>query len=126
MASSTISLLPETQDLSFYCGDGVQLQLVVSNGAGGPVNLTGTLKAEIRESRANPAVKATFATNITDAANGIAIISLTGVQTASLHGSPTPIEKFSGVWDLQWTPQGSEPVTILQGKVESSLDVTRS
>jgi len=126
MASAPISLLPETQDLKLYGGDGVQLQLVVSNGAGAPINLTGTLKAEIRESRVNPAIKATFATDITDAANGIALISLTGAQTASLHGSPAPIEKFTGVWDLQWTPQGAEPRTILQGSVESNLDVTRS
>ena len=126
MASSPISLLPATQDLKLYGGDGVQLQLIVSNGAGQPINLTGTLKAEIRESRVNPAIKATFTTDITDAANGVALVSLTGAQTASLHGSPNPIEKFSGVWDLQWTPQGSEPVTILQGAVESNLDVTRS
>lgn len=125
MAQGPISLLPQVQDLKFYGGDGVQLQLVVSTKAGTPVNLTGAIVAQIRESRINPSVKASFATAITDAVGGIARLSLTGVQTASLHGSPNPIEKFSGVWDVQWTPTGSEPVTILQGSVESSLDVTR-
>ena len=125
MASPPISLLPETLDLKIYGGDGVRLKLIVSNGVGDPINLAGTIAAEIRESRVNPTAKATFAVDITDAAGGIAYISLTGAQTASLHGSPNPLERFTGVWDVQWTPQGDEPVTILQGAVESSLDVTR-
>ena len=125
MAQSPISLLPETLDLKIYGGDGVRLRLVVTSPDGQPVNLTGEIAAEIRESRINPTSKATFAVEITDAAGGIAYISLTGDQTAALHGLPSPIERFTGVWDVQWTPDGAEPVTILQGSVESSLDVTR-
>lgn len=125
MATSPISLLPETLDLKLYGGDGVRLKLLVSDGAGGAIALTGTLAAQIRESRVNPTIKATFAVDITDVAGGIAYISLTGAQTAGLHGNGD-LERFTGVWDVQWTPDGTEPVTILQGGIESSLDVTRS
>lgn len=125
MAQAPISLLPETLDLKLYGGDGVQLRLVVTDSLGEPVNLTGAIAAQIRDSRVNPTPKVSFATQITDAEGGIAVISLTGVQTASLHGS-AGIERFTGVWDVQWTPVGAEPVTIIQGAVESSLDVTRA
>jgi hypothetical protein len=125
MPTPHISLVPQALAIKLYGGDGVQFRLVVTTGSGSPVNLTGDITAQIRESRVNPAVMAAFATEIEDAANGIVLISLTGAQTADLHANGS-LERFIGVWDVQWTPQGAEPVTILQGNVESSLDVTRS
>ena len=125
MAQAPISLLPETLDLKIYGGDGVRLKLVVTTPDLQPVDLTGEIAAQIRESRVNPTPKVSFATEITDAPGGIVYISLTGDQTASLHGG-AGLERFTGVWDVQWTPADSEPVTILQGGVESSLDVTRA
>jgi hypothetical protein len=125
MATSPISLLPETQDLNLYGGDGVELRITV-NDAGGAVPLTGTVDAQIRASRVNPAKLADFAADLSQSASGIVILSLTGAQTAALHGLPgTPAERFTGVWDVQWTPTGEEPITLLQGAVESNLDVTR-
>ena len=47
-----------------------------------------------------------------------ATLSLTGEQTAELG-------EFKGAWDVQWSPNGSEPVTIVQGKATCALDVTR-
>jgi hypothetical protein len=125
MAQAPISLLPETLDLKLYGGDGVRLRLVVTNPQGGAINLDGTIAAQIRASRTNSTIRASFTTEITDAPGGIAYISLTGAQTADLHSGGS-VERFTGVWDVQWTPQGSEPITILQGAVESNLDVTRS
>lgn len=125
MAQSPISLQPQSQDLKLYGGDGVALRLLVTNTLGVAIDLTGEILAEIRQSRVNPSVAATFAADLTDAADGIAVITLAGVDTAALHGDTTPVERFTGVWDVQWTPQGDEPVTIIQGNVESLLDVSR-
>jgi hypothetical protein len=126
MASKTISLIPESVDLKLYGGDGVELEINVSNGSVAPFPLTGEVAAQIRTSRVNPAATADFAVDMSDADNGRVIISLTGEQTAALHGTPNPIEKYTGVWDVQWTPDsGRSPVTLVQGAVESSLDVTR-
>jgi hypothetical protein len=125
-SSSPISLVPETQDLKLYAGDGVELLLSVSNSVD-PVELTGTIAAQIRSSRADSTILAEFGVDITDAPNGLATLSLSGDQSRALHGDPeTPLEKFTGVWDVQWTPDGGEPETLVQGSVESNLDVTRS
>lgn len=121
-----ISLVPEILDLSLYGGDGVELRLVVTDTGGAPVSLTGTIDAQVRSTRTTSAEAAVFDADLTDADTGVVILSLTGAQTEALHGDPdTPTERFVGVWDVQWTPQGSEPVTLIQGKVESALDVTR-
>ena len=126
MAQPPISLLPESLNLSLYGGDGVELRLSVTDSLGMPIELTGTIDAQIRSSRPNSEIITAFNTDITDPANGIVILSLTGTQTESLHGDDaSPMERFSGVWDIQWSPAGGEPVTLLQGVVESSLDVTR-
>lgn len=121
-----IDLVPESLDLKLYGGDGVELRLTVTNTIGDPIPLTGAINAQIRSTRSNNAALATFATDLTDGATGIVILSLTGDQTEALHGSiTTPSEHFSGVWDVQWTPQGGQPVTIVMGAVDSQLDVTR-
>jgi hypothetical protein len=121
-----ISLVPQILDLSLYGGDGVQLRLVVTDSGGAEVSLTGTIDAQIRSSRTSSTEAAVFDADLTDADTGIVILSLTGDQTEALHGDVNfPSERFSGVWDVQWTPAGSEPVTLIQGKVESALDVTR-
>ena len=121
-----ISLVPEILDLSLYGGDGVELRLVVTDTGGEPVDLTGTIDAQIRSTRTSSTESAVFDADLTDSDTGVVILSLTGAQTEGLHGNPnTPSERFSGVWDVQWTPQGAEPVTLIQGKVESALDVTR-
>jgi len=127
MPTASISLIPEKVDLTLYGGDGVELEINVTNGVAGPLPLTGEVAAQIRGSRVNPNVSADFAVDLADADNGIVLISLTGSQTAALHGtSGAPIEKFTGVWDVQWTPDtGRSPVTLVQGNVESNLDVTR-
>lgn len=127
MPPTTISLIPQVQDLKLYGGDGADLQITVSNGAG-PIDLTGAVDAQIRASRVGSQVLASFTADTTDAANGIVYLSLNGSDTADLHDPKNDgvlTESFKGVWDMQWTPVDGEPITILQGAVESSLDVTR-
>jgi hypothetical protein len=122
-----ISLVPQSLDLSLYGGDGVELRMTVTDSLGQPVPLTpGAIDAQIRTSRTSDPVMVSFTADLTDGATGVVILSLSGSQTELLHGDPAlPSERFSGVWDVQWTPQSGQPITLIQGKVESALDVTR-
>ena len=122
MAASKISLIPSLLDLELYAGDGVQLVLGLTNGSGGPLSVTGAVKAQIRANRADVAAATEFAADLTNGATGTVILSLTGIQTASLVQGAT---KFEGVWDMQWTKAGGEPVTVLQGAITCDPDVTR-
>lgn len=124
---TSVSLLPQKLDLDLYCGDGIRLRLHVRDTTGAPIPLSGLLTAQIRVSRKDPTVKVPFEAEITDAQAGEAVLTLTGEDTSSLHGDGSGglIEKFSGVWDVQWSPEDNEPVTLFQGSVESVLDVTR-
>lgn len=181
-AALTISLTPQVVSLSLYAGDGVSLRLVATDSLGVPIDLTGTVTAQIRESRTADLSLADFTVDLTDAIDGIVMLTLDGTQTAALHDDPTPLTNapsikgsvatvgdlppsgnttgdnyiveadehtyswdgsqwvdqgpapklpplpaFEGVWDVQWTPGAGElPVTLVQGSVESSLDVTRA
>lgn len=118
-----INLQPQVLDLALYAGDGVEFRLVCTNSAGAPIDVNGAVKAQVRVERLteDPPL-AQFAVNTTDAYQGIIILSLTGQQTQDLVGTSG---KFSGVWDIQWTPSGKQPRTLCQGKVECVADVTR-
>lgn len=117
-----IDLSPAVIDLVLYAGDGVSFRLVVKDGDEVPVPLTGSMIAEIRVKRPDPdPASAEFAIDLTDAADGIVRLSLTGEQTQAL----APTKDFKGVWDIQWTPDGAQPRTFCQGKVECGVDVSR-
>ncbi len=118
MAKQTITYDPQVLDLVLYAGDGTNFRLVVTDSAGAPVELTGTMLAQIRSTRdeIDPPDQV-FNIDLTGASEGIAVLSLTGDQTQELG-------KYSGVWDLQWTATDAEPMTICQGKVECNLDVS--
>ena len=117
-----LSFIPQTLNLELYAGDGAGIRVNIKDSALEPLPLTGTMKAQIRASReaADPAL-VDFDVDLTDFEDGIVLISVTGEDTHSLI---TGTQKFTGVWDLQWTPTGSEPVTLLQGPVECYPDVT--
>lgn len=123
MASKQINLVPESVDLYLYAGDGVDIPITVADGAGAPVDLSGAVSAQIRETKltVDPPI-AVFSVNAVDAYLGKVILSLTGEQTTELLGETG---RFVGVWDVQWTPSGLQPRTLCQGRVECVLDVTR-
>lgn len=122
MAKKKLSFIPQILDLSLYAGDGAGIRFTITDSTGAPLPLTGEMKAEIRANReADDPALATFAIDLTDFAAGIVLISLTGDQT---HALITGNETFVGVWDLEWTPVGDEPATLVQGKVECYPDVT--
>ena len=128
---ANISIQPPVLDLSFYAGDGIAFKLLCKDDAEPPVpvNVTGAIEAQIRIDRTledPPVVE--FSSDVTQAAQGIIILSLTGAQTQPLvtHASVKPGSgKFVGVWDVQWTKAGAEPRTLCQGKVECLADVSR-
>lgn len=122
MAKQTITYVPQVLDLVLYAGDGAKFRLVVTDTAGAPVNLTGTMIAQVRVAREDvDPPKAEFTIDLSEATDGVATLELTGLQTHSLI---TDAEKFIGVWDLEWTATDDEPMTLCQGKVECDPDVS--
>lgn len=122
MAKKVLSFIPQNLDLRLYAGDGAGIRFTITDSLGVALPITGEMKAEIRANREDldPAL-ATFDVDLSDFANGIVLISLTGEQT---HALITGDEIFTGVWDLEWAPTGDEPATLVQGKVECYPDVT--
>jgi hypothetical protein len=118
------SFVPSQLDLELYAGDGASLAVSVKNAVGAAVPITGAVAAQIRTSRSDPAALASWAVDLTNAATGIAVISLTGAQTAALINGTG--EVYAGFWDVQWTPAGGQPITLSQGKLTCTPDVTRS
>lgn len=122
MAIPKISLLPDKLDLALYAGDGVSIKLTITDNAGTPIPVTEGITAQIRETRLDAEALADFNFDVNEFEPGIVILSLNGVQTASLI---TTEDKFKGVWDVQWQAENQEPITLVQGKVECDADVTR-
>lgn len=125
--ANVINVQPQVLNLALYAGDGISIRLNCTNGAGAPVDMNGTVKAQIRLQPITedpPIVE--FDANLTDAYLGIVVLSLTGDQTTELseHASSTA-GKFVGVWDVEWDSADSEPRTLCQGRVECVSDVTR-
>lgn len=125
-----IDLTPQTLDLVLYAGDGVRFRLVITDKNEDPVDITGEVRAQVRDKRGETDLpEGEFAVDLTSAADGIAVLSLTGDQTQALFDNAVILapktKKFVGVWDVEWTPLDSEPRTLCQGKVECGPDVTR-
>lgn len=120
--ASKIVLVPQHVDLELYAGDGASLRLVVTDPSGAPIPLDGVVTAQIRVARNDAAIAASWAADLSGAADGIVLISLTGAQTAALVNGAD----FDGFWDVEWDSTGQEPVTLMQGKVTCELDVTRA
>ena len=124
-----LSIQPPVLDLALYAGDGISFKLICTDDSvpPEPVNITGDIKAQIRANRDEAStVSAEFSADLTGADAGEVILSLTGIQTQDLMEDPAVTKgKFSGAWDVQWTPTGGQPRTLCQGKVECIADVTR-
>lgn len=125
MAGQSINLRPSILDLLLYSGDGFSIRLACKDSAGTPIDITGAVAAQVRNDRIHPdeIPLAIFAASLVDAYQGIIALSLTGEQTASLLVDGT--DRFTGVWDVQWTPADKEPRTLVQGLVECVADVTQ-
>ncbi len=125
MAGQTFDRRPTVLNILLYSGDGFSFKLECVNDDNVPIDVSGAIAAQIRADRLNPESSplATFTASLVDAYLGIIVLSLTGVQTQALVVPGE--ETFNGVWDVQWTPPGAQPLTICQGTVECKADVTR-
>jgi len=125
--ASQINLQPQVLNLSLYAGDGCEFRLICKDNNQDPIDITGSVNAQVRLDRltdTDPIVE--FATSMVDAYQGIVVLSLTGDQTRELVLHPSAkAGKFTGVWDIQWTPSTTQPRTLCQGSVECVADVTR-
>jgi len=125
MAGQTIDFRPTIMDLLLYAGDGVNLRLTCKDTAGDLIDISGSVTAQIRVDRLHPADPplVDFNVSLVDAYLGVIGLILTGEQTLSLLGEGQ--SKFTGVWDVQWTPPELQVRTLVQGIVECVADVTR-
>jgi hypothetical protein len=124
--ANQINLQPQVLDLALYAGDGVSIKLHCVDKAGAPIDVNGTVKAQIKLDRTSNSPIVSFTIGVVDAYQGIVVLSLTGAETAQLSSDPSSKSgAFVGVWDIQWTPSGKQPRTLVQGKVECVSDVTR-
>jgi hypothetical protein len=122
--AGSITLQPQVLDLSLYAGDGIEFKLICTDAADAPINITGTVESQVKVTREDTDPLVEFDTDLAEAAQGKILLSLTGAQTQQLLAAGSK-GKFSGVWDVQWLPTGSEPRTLCQGKVDVNADVTR-
>jgi len=90
---------------------------------GEPMDLTGaTLRCMARHRPGDDAPAMTAAATITNAAGGLVLLVWPGDQISALL---TDVESWRGVWDLEVTLPGSDPVTVCGGTLRAGLDVTR-
>jgi hypothetical protein len=104
-------------DLDVYQGDDYSGTLTVYNSDGTPATITGyTALAQIRRAVADqePTVAVTIATTI---ASPNVNLSIPNAQTKALSGQY--------VWDLQLTSPGNVVMTVVRGKVNLTLEVSR-
>jgi hypothetical protein len=122
--NGSITLQPQVLDLSLYAGDGIAFKIICTGSDDAPINITGTVESQVRIAREDTDPLTEFGIDLTEADEGKVSLSLTGDQTQLLLAAGSK-GKFSGVWDVQWVPTGSEPRTLCQGKVDVHADVTR-
>src|SRR3954463_7571422 len=122
MPKPKLDLRPKSLDLELYAGDGATIQLSVIDNQSRPIPVDGVVTAQIRVNRLDADSLVSFDANLTQAQEGIVLVSLTGEKTASLI---TDEPLFRGVWDVQWLAPDTEPITLIQGRVNCYADVTR-
>jgi hypothetical protein len=115
------SFLPQTHNLSVYAGDPASFSMAITSGTT-MVPLTGTVRAQIRGHRQDATVVKEFTVDMAAAATGVLKLTLSSADTADLVSG---VAHWSGVWDCQWFPVGSDPITLVQGKLNCTQDVTR-
>lgn len=118
---------PGNLDLTIVQGANFSRTIQFKDSEGVVIDLTGvTIEAKIRREFSDAAALQAFTASVTDAANGVVVISLTAAETAalSLTGSSNQRAQSLGVWDLELTDTGRVE-RMLQGKVTLSQEATK-
>jgi hypothetical protein len=117
---ATLTVQPTVLDLKLYAGDGFTMRMIfVDKISGDPWPADGEWLAQVRASPPDTDILTDFTVDTTDAATGIILLSLSGVQTATLA------ENGQATWDVQQIETGADPRTWYRGVVRTISDVTR-
>ena len=113
---------PGAKNLVMYAGDGFAMRLRFwrqeEDGTRNARDISASIwLAQIRRHESADEVLATFAIDLTDAADGYLTLGLSGSIVSDVYPR--------GVWDLQETAPGAEPNTKLAGRVIVKKDVSR-
>jgi hypothetical protein len=107
-----------SRDISIYQGDTYAHELRIKDSANANVNITSrTYTGQIRKKRNSDTITATFTSTLTNAANGVVVMSLTSSNTANISAG-------SYVYDFQET-NGATVTTLITGVCTVTGDVTR-
>lgn len=116
---STLSTVPEVVDLACYAGDTLVIAVTLEAGFADGA----TWSAHVRAATGDPATVAVFQVTPPPTPGEPASLMLTGAQTAALV---VDVIRFVGVWDVQVSDAGIDPITTLaRGTFTVSQDVTR-
>jgi len=107
-----------TRNIDIYKGDTYVHELRLENSSNVAINITDRVyTGQVRKKRNSDIVLAEFSTEITDASNGVVVLSLTPAQTANLAAG-------SYVNDFQEI-NTAVVTTLVTGNVTVTGDVTR-
>lgn len=120
----TVPLGPACMNVTgVRAGDRNEVEMILKQG-GGPVNLTGqTVTSQVRKKASDPDPAAiTAVITVLDATAGRIKVKWPGADVRTLVNGAT---KWQGVWDLQISGGGEEPLTLVAGTWAAEADVTR-
>lgn len=107
-----------TRDISIYQGDTYAHELRIKDSANANVNITSrTYTGQVRKKRNSDTIAATFTSSLTNAANGIVVLSLTAASTANIPAG-------TYVYDFQET-NGAAVTTLITGSCIVVGEVSR-
>jgi len=107
-----------SRDISIYQGDTYAHELRIKDSANANVNITSrTYTGQIRKKRNSDTINATFTSSITNASNGIVILSLSAASTANIAAG-------TYVYDFQET-NGATITTLITGSCIVVGEVSR-
>jgi len=107
-----------TRDISIYQGDTYTHELRIKDSANANVNITSrTYTGQVRKKRNSDTIAATFTSTLTNAANGIVVLSLSAASTANIAAG-------TYVYDFQET-NGATITTLITGSCIVVGEVSR-
>ena len=107
-----------SRDISIYQGDTYAHELRIKDSANANVNITSrTYTGQVRKKRNSDTIAATFTSTLTNAANGIVVLSLSAASTANIASG-------TYVYDFQET-NGATITTLITGSCVVVGEVSR-
>jgi hypothetical protein len=118
---SQVVALPEQLDLSLYAGDDFSLKITRQDTTGSPMPMAGGFNGHIKDTTG--ANITDFSCDSTDAETlGVLGVSLTAAQTRDMYSTHAPY--FRGKFDIQWTDLDGNVLTLVQGGITVTGDIT--